>query len=43
LLIGSLLVHEPLHGQDVLAMLLIVSGVYVLQTGKRLVAVKPAQ
>jgi drug/metabolite transporter (DMT)-like permease len=43
LVIGGLLVHEPLHSQDVLAMLLILSGVYVLQTGKSLVVVKPAQ
>ena len=37
LVIGGLLVHEPLSIQDVVAMLLILSGVYVLQTGKRLV------
>jgi len=41
LVIGGLLVSEPLHIQDVIAMLLILSGVYVLQTGKRLVSVKP--
>jgi drug/metabolite transporter (DMT)-like permease len=43
LVIGSLLVHEPLHSQDVIAMLLILSGVYVLQKGKQLAPVKPAQ
>lgn len=32
--IGALLVHEPLHGQDLLALLCIIAGVYVLQTGK---------
>ena len=36
LVIGGLLVHEPLSSQDVVAMLLILCGVYVLQTGKRL-------
>ncbi len=36
LVIGGLLVHEPLSSQDVLAMLLILCGVYVLQAGKRL-------
>ena len=40
LVIGGLLVHEPLHSQDVFAMLLILSGVYVLQSGKRLVPAK---
>jgi drug/metabolite transporter (DMT)-like permease len=43
LVIGGLLVHEPLHTQDFIAMMLILSGVYVLQTGKRLVPVKPQQ
>jgi drug/metabolite transporter (DMT)-like permease len=37
LAIGGLLVHEPLSSQDVVAMFLILSGVYVLQTGQRLV------
>jgi hypothetical protein len=32
-----------LHGQDLMAMLLILGGVYVLQTGKNLVVVKPTQ
>ena len=41
LVIGGLLVHEPLSGQDVIAMLLILCGVYVLQTGKRLLPNKP--
>jgi len=41
LVIGGLLVHEPLQGSDVMAMLLILSGVYVLQTGKQLVPNKP--
>jgi len=41
LVIGSLLVHEPLRAMDVLAMLLILSGVYVLQTGKRLTVARP--
>lgn len=42
LAIGGLLVHEPLSSQDFLAMLLILSGVYVLQMGQRLVqSVKP--
>ena len=43
LAIGSLLVHEPLHGRDLFAMLLILGGVYVLQTGKNLVIAKPTQ
>ena len=43
LFIGGLLVHEPLHNQDVIAMLLILCGVYALQTGKRLVPIKPVQ
>jgi drug/metabolite transporter (DMT)-like permease len=41
LVIGGLLVHEPLSNQDVVAMLLILCGVYVLQTGKRLLPSKP--
>jgi drug/metabolite transporter (DMT)-like permease len=41
LAIGSLLVHEPLHTQDLFAMALILGGVYVLQTGKSLAAAKP--
>jgi drug/metabolite transporter (DMT)-like permease len=36
LIIGGFLVHEPLSSQDVVAMLLILCGVYVLQTGRRL-------
>jgi len=43
LVIGGLLVHEPLHSQDVIAMLLILGGVYVLQAGKRLVPVRLVQ
>jgi hypothetical protein len=43
LVVGGLLIHEPLHSLDVIAMLLILSGVCVLQTGKQLVPVEPAQ
>jgi len=32
--IGALLVHEPLHAQDLLALVCIIVGVYVLQVGK---------
>lgn len=39
LAIGSLLMHEPLQAQDLLAMGLILGGVFVLQTGKSRVAV----
>ncbi len=34
LAIGSLLAHEPLRPMNLVAMLLILGGVYVLQTGK---------
>jgi multidrug transporter EmrE-like cation transporter len=43
LVVGGLLIHEPLHSLDVIAMPLILSGVCVLQTGKQLVPVEPAQ
>jgi drug/metabolite transporter (DMT)-like permease len=36
LTIGGLLVHEPLGSEDIVAMLLILGGVYVLQTGKNI-------
>jgi drug/metabolite transporter (DMT)-like permease len=32
--IGALLIHEPLHAQDLLALACIIVGVYVLQLGK---------
>jgi drug/metabolite transporter (DMT)-like permease len=35
LLIGTLLVGEPIKSLDLLAMLLILGGVYVLQSGKK--------
>ena len=35
LLIGALLVGEPLYALDIIAMFLILGGVYVLQVGKR--------
>jgi drug/metabolite transporter (DMT)-like permease len=34
-LIGTLLVGEPIKSLDLLAMLLILGGVYVLQSGKK--------
>lgn len=43
LAIGSILVHEPLHNQDLFAMALILGGVYVLQTGKSHSPAKPLQ
>ena len=38
LAIGSVLVHEPLRAMDLVAMALILGGVYVLQSGKKYAA-----
>ena len=38
--IGAVLVREPLHGQDLLALACIIVGVYVLQTGKSAPSIK---
>ena len=41
MLIGSLLAHEPVRPASLVAMALIMGGVYVLQTGKQQVLAVP--